>query len=366
MPFFSRLASFGALDRFDNGAGLFSTPLEYHDFFRVIRDLNTYLSTAQITIEGHPLVHVDPFATQLLTRLAIDLLLRISAASYGGVLPVDASEWNLFRENAFNELGLVPPPLFHFLRGFCGHLPFELALPVLEYRRWMDELATMANDTREWLTTAQRRTRMLGSRSGWNWEGPEMITGADVQMSPRHSLTWPVDDQGHPDFVGFVVVRPLPGHSTEPQPQRSTAPGALIPHPIYSSNAANALVPSDPAQTRISTSTALIPHPIYGPGAQNALVRYHPMDETPHTPPNSPNSPRTPPPAYSDDEDDDFRSGTDSGTEYGTCYEVEVEELSDSDETDSESDSEYVWIRRGDAPDFPIHIDSDSEDPEEE
>lgn len=405
----SRLPSFGALDRFDNGAGIFSLPLEYHDLFRFAHSLSNSFPIASLTDEeGHELVRVDPFAVDHLTRLIHDLLLRIGAASYGGVLP-NGDNFPLFRNGSFNELGLVTPPLLHLLHRFEGRLPFSGALPTHEHQFWMEELATAITDTREWLTTAQRRTTLLSPFVGWQWTAHEHLApdfevsrarateirirtdGLNMQISPAPLLVWPLEEA--PEFVGVVRVRltaetidsdseddsdddaddayldvldaiSVDGLSSRP-PSPSDArplsapPGlstALIPHPIYGLGAQNAVVPynpvtslqnNEPVIAGASSSMALIPHPIYGPGAQNALVLYRvpTLRESAAGPSAPPNS----------------RAATSTPPPpYSREPSGDRDDVELSDDEGDEDDC--VEVRRGDLRAWPIYVGSDDED----
>ncbi|KAH9854353.1 hypothetical protein C2E23DRAFT_894094, partial [Lenzites betulinus] len=162
MPSFSRPIGLGAIDRFDNGSGFFSLPLEYHELFRIGHDLQRLLAPATFIDEtGAELQQADSFVVQTLSRLSVDLLLRISAASYGGSLPLDRPEWELIRPNAFSELGLIAPPLLDFFRQHHGQLPFEGPLSTRDLHIWIDIFAEVLSDTRDWISIAQRRARIL-------------------------------------------------------------------------------------------------------------------------------------------------------------------------------------------------------------
>ncbi|KAH9856081.1 hypothetical protein C2E23DRAFT_857132 [Lenzites betulinus] len=398
MPFQSRPASFTALDRFDNGASLLSPPLEYHDLFRFAHELSRHLVTTNVTDQqNRQLLLADPFASEQLTRLLHDLLLRIAAASYGGVLDADLEEVPIFRIESLNELGLVVPPILHFLHRFGGRVPFDRPLPEWEFRFWTDSLALAVADTREWLSTAQRRTQLLGRNTSWRWDVADSLpsdlqvrapSSASIfvlitllQVGPTPRLVWPVSND--PELVGAAVIRqPLQTDpSTGPtvasllaaiSPPTSTA---LIPHPIYDPGAHNALTRYEPRDqtrdprlcSRPSTSQALIPHPLYGPGAQNALVRYrsptpwHNSRDDASSVPDSPFLISTPPPSYSSGVT--VASSEDDLTWGDSDSEASMENLDDVFD-DSGEDDECIVVKPGDEAQWPIVIGSDSDDEE--
>ncbi|KAI0363081.1 hypothetical protein BV20DRAFT_984025 [Pilatotrama ljubarskyi] len=346
MPHQSRPVSFGILDHFDNSAGLFSLPLEYHDLFRIFHDLSRYFPVTRfVNRQGLDVLQADPFAVELITRLAADLLLRITAASHGGSLPLFRAGWNVFRRGSLEELGLVTPPLFDLLNRWHGRLPFGTALPSSEFRERVDELCEAVSGTREWLGTAQGRTAILAPRVGWNW-----LYSARTASGSFHSSS---NTNGEPRAEEEGLV----------------PDGTVIPHPVLSSTAQNALIPHPnpdggaaiSSSAEPSSSTALIPHPIYRPGAQNALVPSRPPTPWagPSTgavaPPNSPELPSSPPPPYSNSvySEDSSSSGT-----YYTIYETdETSEASDEEGPQPEYHEAGVQTN-------PIYI-SDSSDDED-
>ncbi|KAI9066043.1 hypothetical protein FKP32DRAFT_1674306 [Trametes sanguinea] len=265
MPYHSRPVSLGALDRFDNGTGLLSFPLEYHELFRVAHNLSYNLPARRLNgPDGTGFVLADPFSVQLITRLGVDLLLRIGAASYGGILPPrQPLGWDFLRPGALEELGLMESALRDLYANFQGQLPFEAPLAPADFQMWVDTLYGVIADTRDWISVAQRRSSLLGGRTGWNWAYCQAPV-TDFQVGLH--LQWPATR----DNDGIVQMG-------------AANSAAVVPHPIVGPGAANALIPYSPRTSLnrpVSTSTALIPHPIYGPGAQNALVRYQPSGTT--------------------------------------------------------------------------------------
>ncbi|KAH9847979.1 hypothetical protein C2E23DRAFT_889435 [Lenzites betulinus] len=366
MPYQSRPISFAALDRFDNGIGAFSPPLEYHDLFHFAHELSRYLIASEVVDgEGHQALLVDPFAAEQLVRFMHDLVLRVSAASYGGFLDAKQEAVPIFRTGSLDELGLVVPPILHFLHRFGGRSPFDHPLPKRELQFWIEAVSTAITETREWLSTAQRRTHLLGRSARWQWTAAEG-TASDYQVGPTPYLVWPRTND--PELVGAAFVRHsmrTPSTETAPVPIVTTSTStALIPHPIYGSGAAHALVrlnesASDPRNvSRVPSSRALIPHPIYGPGAQNSLTRYRDLTPWPSTASsNSTTSspPPTLPPSYL------------SEASFGSS-DKEVMYASDCATEDSDTDSEMgeedecIAVEPGSKPDWPIYIDSDSDE----
>ncbi|KAI0648766.1 hypothetical protein C8Q79DRAFT_924230 [Trametes meyenii] len=347
MPVFSRPASFGAIDRFDDGTGLFSLPLEYHDIFRTFRDLGNHFATTTTTDEyGHEITCAEPLSMQLVVRQGTDLLYRIAAASYGGLLPTPLVPNTFFRPGSLDELGLIAPPLFSLFSYTQGRLPLENPLPTTEFRYHLDVLCTAVADTHVWLGEAQSHTNILGWRTSWYWSYPQGVA-ADIQLGPVP--VWPAAP-AEPELPG------TPNDAYDDPATNLVIPATcntVILHPVFSSAASNSVVsrssPSDDLVPTASTSTALIPHPIYGPGAQNALVRYGRSqtpwtDATPHNPIVPPNSPAIPdlPCSLPDpegtsamDEDESENGGAEALMGYGSATRLD----------------------HGDAPNDPIYID---------
>lgn len=414
MPFQSRLPSFGALDRFDNGAGIFSLPLEYHDLFRFNYSLSLNLPVTIFDDEdGRERIRADPYAVEHLFRLISDLLLRIGAASYGGTLPNEDS-FPLFRNGSFDEIGLVSPPLLHLLHRSAGILPFRNILPAQEHHICVDELATAIIDTREWLTTAQRRTTLLNPFVGWRWTVPERLAPdaqvsfarswslqtstehLDFQLSQAPSLVWPL---GHgPEFVGAVRVHLTTEAIEEDSDDESDSDDDAdnddddedMCSATSDTTSADVLSPLSPSFSLTSLpappglSTALIPHPIYGPGALNAVVPYSPRTSLSNPPPITTTSSTAliPHPIYGPGAQNSLvryhapalqatitglsappNSRASTSTPPPPYSEETVGDAEHSDDGDSD---DCVEVRRGDVREWPIYVGSDDEDGLEE
>lgn len=418
MPFQSRLASFGALDRFDNGAGIFSLPLEYHDLFRFVHCLSENLPVTLLYDEdGREFVRADPFAVESLARLINDLLLRIGAASYGGVLP-QGDSFPLFRNGSFDEIGLVSPPLLHFLHPSAGLLPFRNVLPAQEHHICVDELMIAINDTREWLATAQRRTMLLSPFVGWRWANPRHLASdvqvssagsqtlrmsaddLESQISPAPSLVWPLGLG--PEFVGavrvYLTTEAIEEDSDSDANDSDSDDGASNgdsedgatdddSEKMYStaSDAASVAVlpplspslPLAPLPAPPGLSTALIPHPIYGPGAQNAVVPYNPWTSLPtfdSTTGPSPSTALIPHPIYGPNAQNslvlyrapvqDFPTEPSAPPNSRASTSTPPPPYSEEpmDDEDDDDDDECIEVRRGDVREWPIYVGSDDEE----
>ncbi|KAJ3007680.1 hypothetical protein NUW54_g3455 [Trametes sanguinea] len=257
---------------------------------------------------------------------------------------------------AVEELGLMESPLRDLCANFQGQLPFEHPLAPQDFKVWVDTLYGVIADTREWLSVAQRRTELLNGRVGWKWTyNFAPVTDHQVGLLPQ----WPVESARN--NVPQVSLDRVPAPSVSVTEllaalQVESTNMTMMSHPTMGPGAANSVVPYSPRTSlgnRVSTSTALIPHPIYGPGAQNALVRYHPT--TPWA--NRDDNPRVPPNSLSRLL---LLLPSDSETDVFSYYSFEIEEESDSDDSDEEGVDPRV--PRGEAPDFPIYVESDSED----
>ncbi|KAI1783368.1 hypothetical protein LXA43DRAFT_1102623 [Ganoderma leucocontextum] len=256
------LAPVSSLDRFDDGRARLDLPINYDDYFRLVANPNIFANADAFTNEdGQRHIKLDAVLVKLILEWGYALARKISAASYGGVLPDSQADPLTLRAGSLEALGVPLPPLFQLFRRFQDDgFPLAQSLSQTDFVCWMQVVWENAISTRDWLADAQSQLFIFGTSSGWDF-----------------------------DAAMFRRLSPLSFHAptiTSPSSLRSSLPPAsggcaLIPHPIVGPGAANAVIPYPrprlPSTRPLPENSCrdIIPHPIYGAGAQNTLILYN-------------------------------------------------------------------------------------------
>ncbi|KAI1785026.1 hypothetical protein LXA43DRAFT_1100720 [Ganoderma leucocontextum] len=253
MSFFTSLAlaSPSSLDRFDNGCGRLDLPLECEDYFRLFGNPKIFTNVVTTSDDGQQHIQLEPFLVKLILEWGYSLAEKISAASYGGMLPNGYVDPLILCTGSLEELGVPPPPLFQLFLQFQDHgFPLSQPLTEVDFVHWMQVVWENAYDTREWIKGAKCRAVDFGNTIGWNFRPAKQ-----EEHSPRSVAS-------HPSLCA------------------SSPRTGLVPHPVVGTAAQNALISYLPNSRQSACPLpenpccVVIPHPIYSLGAHNALIPY--------------------------------------------------------------------------------------------
>lgn len=223
--------------------------------------INRYI-TREVTPTGEYYAIDDTLACAIWFHM-VDLADRIAAAASSFVPGTTiGSAPTTLHAGAARELQLAEPKIFRFLEDVQRRNPLTGRwTPGDWWNRWQD-VQSVGKEAMDWVQQATQRTRELQGSVPWTWDA------IDLARRLRY-----LDDA-----TSF----------------------ALIPHPIYGSNAQSALTTYDPALPQLGSATTrdprkvanlcreLILHPVLSSEAPNAVTRYGDPSGSPTYSPSAP------------------------------------------------------------------------------